>query len=199
VTARTPRPVLLAGRNAVVAGTVQPELRGLDVILQRKTADGWREVAIGVTGKAGRYRLTVPARVGRSNYRVYVPETITLSTQTSARVTSVGERAKIVRARPDAPGDDSRNLNGEFIVLRNTGKTPIQLRGWTVRSASTKKKFALPSYRLPAGARVKIHSGKGRSGKGHVYLDAGREVWRNHRDTAVVRHSTGPVASRFSW
>jgi subtilisin family serine protease len=199
VTARTPKPVLLAGRTAVVAGTVQPEQRGLDVVLQRKTANGWRQVALGVTGKAGRFRLTVPARVGRSSYRVQVPQTVNLGSETSATVASVGERTKIVRARPDAPGDDRRNLNGEFIVLRNTGKTPIQLRGWTVRSASTKTRFALPTYRLPAGARVKIHSGKGRSGKGHVYLDAGREVWRNRRDTAVVRHPTGPVAARFSW
>jgi subtilisin family serine protease len=199
VTSRTPRPVLLAGKPAVVAGRLQPEQRGLDLVLQRKTANGWRKVAVGVTGKAGRYRLTVPARVGRSSYRVKVPKTITLSRGTSARVTSVGERTKIVRVRPDAPGDDSRNLNGEFIVVRNTGKTPIQLRGWTVRSASTKTRFALPTYRLPVGARVKIHSGKGRSGKGHVYLNAGREVWRNRRDIAAVRHPTGPVASRVSW
>lgn len=190
---------VLAGRPAVVTGAVKPPRDGMAVVLQRRTSTGWRKVDTGTTDANGRFRLAAPAPVGRSRYRVHVPATTAFAAETSAAVESLGERVRIARVRADAAGDDRRNLNGEFIVLRNTGKTAIQLRGWSVRSASLRKAFVLPGYRLPPGGKVVIHSGRGRAGNGHAYLKARREVWRNSRDTAVVRHPSGPVAARVSW
>lgn len=190
---------VLAGRPAVVTGAVQPARGNADVVLQRRTSTGWRQVDTGATDSNGQFRLAAPAPVGRSRYRVHVPTTTAYAAETSTAVSSVGERVRIARVRADAPGDDRRNLNGEFIVLRNTGKTAIQLRGWSVRSASTRKTFVLSGYRLPPGAKVVIHSGRGRAGNGHAYVKSRREVWRNSRDTGVVRHPAGPVAARVSW
>lgn len=199
ITATGPVRPLLAGRPAVVTGAVAPARGGADVVLQRRTATGWRQVDTALTRADGSFRLAAPARVGRSRYRVHVPATTAFASETSTAMRSVGQRVRIVRVRADAAGDDRRNLNGEFMVLRNTGQTTIQLRGWSVRSASTRKTFVLSGYRLPAGAKVFIHSGRGRAGHRHMYLKAGREVWRNRRDTGVVRHPTGPVAARVSW
>ena len=199
LTATSAAEPVLTGRAAVVTGTVLPARDGIDLVLQRRTATGWRAVDSGDTDAAGDFRLAAPARVGKSRYRVVAQPTNELAGEQSNDVVAVGERVKIPRVREDARGDDRRNLNGEFIVLRNTGKTTIQLRGWTVRSRSTRATFSLPSYRLRPGATVKLRSGKGRSGSGEIYLTARREVWRNRRDVAVVRHSGGGVAERISW
>jgi hypothetical protein len=191
-------PHVVAGRRATVTGTIEPA--GASAVeLHRETTSGWRRVATAAADATGKFTLHAKAPVGTSRYRVRAVETTTLAAEDSAAVSVTGERTTIPAARPDAPGDDARNLNGEFIVLRNTGTTPLQLRGWTVRSASTRTTFALPRYRLPAGAKVKIHSGRGRTSRGHVYLGSRQEVWHNRRDTGVVLHPTGAVAARISW
>ncbi len=68
----------------------------------------------------------------------------------------------------DADGNDSDNLNGEWVDIRNTGTTDVPLAGWWVRDSwliyNARK---VPGYEFPAGAvvpaggTVRLHVGCG--------------------------------------
>lgn len=71
----------------------------------------------------------------------------------------------------DAPGDDSVNVNGEYLKISNNGTTPVSLAGWWVRDSGTRaggtKVETRRGYIFPRGATVNagdfiaVHVGKG--------------------------------------
>ena len=74
-----------------------------------------------------------------------------------------------VIAHWDAPGEDERNLNGEYFELRNAGGTPVALGGWWVRDSQLRR-FTFPKDTvLPAGGKLFVHVGKGKARGRHLY------------------------------
>ncbi len=90
----------------------------------------------------------------------------------------------------DAPGSDSSNLNGEYIVLRNTGRSAVNLGGWFLKDEATAS-YDLPSLSLSSGATVTIHSGSGYNSDTDLYWDNGYPVWNNGHDTAFLHDADG--------
>lgn len=76
-----------------------------------------------------------------------------------------------VVANWDASGQDEANINGEYIVVRNLGGTPVSLAGWWVRDSWLNwfkgKVKGTPGYRfapgttLAPGAELRVHVGCG--------------------------------------
>ncbi|WP_435178718.1 lamin tail domain-containing protein [Halorussus sp. AFM4] len=91
----------------------------------------------------------------------------------------------------DAAGDETENLNDEYVVLRNAGDRPLDLSGWTVTDEAGHE------YRFPAGATLgpgetlTLRTGSGRDGGGEYYWGAGAPVWNNAGDTVFVRTDEG--------
>ncbi|MFE1169359.1 lamin tail domain-containing protein [Nocardiopsis sp. NPDC058789] len=95
----------------------------------------------------------------------------------------------ITHVRPNAAGADVKNnkqtnLNGEYFVVKNVSKKTVNLRGHVPDITSNTYGRALPSYNLPAGAVVHVHTGSGtnhRDAKGthHVYRGYARHVLPN--------------------
>ena len=57
-----------------------------------------------------------------------------------------------IQVRADAPGDDERNLNGEYVLVSNEGTTPVELDGWRLCDAVLDCFVFVPrSRRRPAG------------------------------------------------
>ena len=85
-----------------------------------------------------------------------------------------------VRVRWDAPGRDAANVNGEVVRIRNAGRTPVALGGWSVRDSS-----AHPPYRfaagttVPAGATLKVHVGSGTDRRLRKFWGARRPLFEN--------------------
>lgn len=65
----------------------------------------------------------------------------------------------------DAAGNDNTNINGEFIIVRNTGDQDVDLTGWLLRDSSLTAWFYFPSGSVlaPNDFRV-VHSGIGVGG-----------------------------------
>jgi endonuclease YncB( thermonuclease family) len=68
----------------------------------------------------------------------------------------------------DADGNDEKNLNGEWVDIRNLGTTDVPLAGWWVRDSWLRfgapkiPGFPFPSYAVvPAGGSVRLHVGCG--------------------------------------
>jgi micrococcal nuclease len=80
----------------------------------------------------------------------------------------------------DAPGNDAQNLNGEFIILRNVGSTPVDISGWLLRDSSLESWFTFPGGQViaPNDYRV-IHVGAGVNESRSLYMNAARPLFIN--------------------
>jgi micrococcal nuclease len=86
----------------------------------------------------------------------------------------------------DAPGNDNLNVNGEFVVVRNTGSNAVDLSGWLLRDSSLTSWFYFPggSVLAPGEFRV-VHAGVGTAGvpnPRHLYMNATGPLFPNTQD-----------------
>ncbi|MFG2594670.1 lamin tail domain-containing protein [Streptomyces sp. NPDC048462] len=99
----------------------------------------------------------------------------------------------------DSPGRDNgsnRSLNGEWVTVTNTGRSSVNLRGWTLSDESHRTyRFDL---RLAGRSSVRVHTGVGRDNSHDVYQDLRRYVWDNS-DTATLKDARGHKVDSKSW
>jgi endonuclease YncB( thermonuclease family) len=99
--------------------------------------------------------------------------------------------ALAVRVKWDADGDDSVNVNGEYVKITNRGTTTVKLANWWVRDSATRKLatarqsrrgFIFPSTaKVAAGASVYVHIGKKPAvpKAGHFYYGLSVPIFEN--------------------
>jgi competence protein ComEC len=95
-------------------------------------------------------------------------------------------RAAITGVHANAGGNDRRNLNGEYALVRDTGAAAVNLAGWRLDAGDRSQRFSLASHHLKKGATVRIHTGRGTTRAGRLFLGSGRPIWNNDGDTAAL-------------
>ncbi|MER5731771.1 lamin tail domain-containing protein [Streptomyces sp. NPDC002138] len=106
----------------------------------------------------------------------------------------------IGKVQYDSPGRDdrsNRSLNGEWVEVKNTGKKPVNLRGYTLTDRQGNR-YHFRNLRLDGHASVKVHTGKGKDTAHDVYQDRTNYVW-DHRDAATLRNEHGRILDSQSW
>lgn len=84
----------------------------------------------------------------------------------------------------DADGNDTQNLNGEWIEVRNAGSTAVALAGWWLRDTSNRG-YQAHGYTFPSGARVaagsklRLHVGSGTNNATNYYWGWSRPAFVN--------------------
>jgi hypothetical protein len=102
----------------------------------------------------------------------------------------------ISTGRFNAVGDDARNLNGEYVVLRNGCSRLINIRGWKVRDRQGNT-YTFGYLRMGSGS-LTLHTGRGTARPGHRYWGRTRPVWDNtSTERAYLRNASGTLVS--SW
>jgi endonuclease YncB( thermonuclease family) len=66
-----------------------------------------------------------------------------------------------VTAHPNPAGDDQLNVNGEYVRVGNEGARPLDLSGWWVRNAATRRFYFPAGTSVPAGKQITVHVGRG--------------------------------------
>jgi micrococcal nuclease len=100
----------------------------------------------------------------------------------------------------DAPGDDSVNLNGEWVVFTNLGAERIDLDGWEVADESASNRYRFDGLRLEPGASVTLFSGCGTDDDSSRYwCTSGSAVWNNDGDTVFLRDPDGNIVASLSY
>jgi len=97
----------------------------------------------------------------------------------------------IVEIQADAPGDDRSNLNGEYLVIANTGDKPRDLSGYQVRDAAGKTYTIPGDVTLAPGDSLTLRTGSGTDTTEMLYWNASGPVWNNDGDTVTVITSDG--------
>lgn len=102
--------------------------------------------------------------------------------------------------RFDATGDDTTNLNDEWVRIRNDGATPVDLSGWIVKDESASHRYEFPDgFTLAPGASVTVRSGCGTDTDADLHwCVTGSAVWNNDGDTAFLLDPSGNVVSTLS-
>lgn len=84
----------------------------------------------------------------------------------------------------------------EYIILKNTGSSPVDMTGWVILSVRGEQSFTFSNFTLESGATVKI----GDSAKNQVdfhWLD-GRGTWNNSdSDPAELYNVAGELVDRW--
>ena len=105
---------------------------------------------------------------------------------------------KVKEFHYDAKGDDSKNLNDEYFVLKNDCSFSINLSGWNVKDKSLNS-FYLPEFILEKKAEVKICSGQGNNSKSEIFLNSRYPIWNNDEDSLYLRDEKGHLVLVYSY
>ncbi|MFC4358684.1 lamin tail domain-containing protein [Halobium salinum] len=104
----------------------------------------------------------------------------------------------IATIHEDAAGDDSTNLEDEYVVFENAGSGDLDLTGYTVEDEAGHT-YAFPTgYTLTGGASVTLHTGSGTDTDADLYWGRGSSVWNNSGDTCFVYDDAGSLVVQQS-
>ena len=85
------------------------------------------------------------------------------------------------------------NLDTEYIVVKNTSGSTVQMKGWKIISApsSDNQHYVFPKTKVAPGARVTLYTGSGTNSKGKRYWGATSARWDNSGDKAILLNASG--------
>ena len=99
----------------------------------------------------------------------------------------------------DAPGNDNRNPNGEYVVIQNLGAVAQAIGGWRLCDLANHC-FSFPARAVvAAGATITLYSGPGRADGSRYYMGYRRAVWNNNGDTATLYDERGAVVVAYRY
>jgi hypothetical protein len=98
----------------------------------------------------------------------------------------------------DAPGDDTYNLNGEYVVIRNKGTVDVNLAGWKLKDIANHV-YTFPTFTLLAGQTVTVYTGSGANTENSLYWGSSSPIWNNDHDTAYLHNQMGELVDQKSW
>ncbi|MFE9552178.1 lamin tail domain-containing protein [Streptomyces sp. NPDC006692] len=101
----------------------------------------------------------------------------------------------------DSPGKDDgsqRSLNAEWVTVTNTGRSSVNLKGWTLSDRSHHV-YTFGAFTLGGHNSVRVHTGIGRNTRSDVYQDRRAYVWNNTGDTATLRDNHSRVIATRTW
>ncbi|MGW1882470.1 lamin tail domain-containing protein [Streptomyces sp. NPDC001970] len=113
-----------------------------------------------------------------------------------------GQRSAVaigeVRYDNNGRGNHShRNLNAEWVEVKNNGRRAVNLQGWTLTD-NDGNRYRFKRFHLDGRSSVRVHTGFGRDTRHDVYQDSRNQVW-NKRDSATLRDGRGRVVDTLSW
>lgn len=113
---------------------------------------------------------------------------------------SAGPTSIRIEAHPDAAGDDTANLNDEWVRFTNTGDAQVDLEGWTVRDESSSHRYRFSRLVLAPGAWVTLRSGCGiDTASERFWCVRGSAVWNNGGDTVFLLDPLGNIAAQAGY
>lgn len=115
---------------------------------------------------------------------------------------SVKSCIKIAAIHFDAVGNDTVNLNDEWVLLQNTCDQKIALHEWTIRDSSASHTYTFGDVSLDLHMSLKLHSGCGSSSASDLYWQCTKNayaIWNNTGDEAMLFDSHGELLSVYKY
>lgn len=105
-----------------------------------------------------------------------------------------------VEENANAPGDDSDNLNGEWVRFTSVADKPIDMDDWEVADESASHRYSFDRFVLDPGRSVTLYTGCGDDGSDEVFwCNSSGPVWNNGGDTVFLRDPSGNLVAVFAY
>ena len=82
-----------------------------------------------------------------------------------------------------------RSANDEYVVIKNTGPTPVDLTGWSI-SDEANQSYLIPRFTLGPGKSMTLYTGSGKNTDQALYWGRRKTVWNKDGDTVIVKDDT---------
>ena len=127
-----------------------------------------------------------------------VPSNITIPSLTLPSL-QVGNASgvSISAAQFDAPGDDTKNLNGEWVRLTNGGEDAVLLTSWTLSDRSSTEPYRFPAFLLMPKSSVTVCTGDGVLNDTALFMGRKEPLWGNSGDRATLRDGSGNLIDQW--
>lgn len=109
---------------------------------------------------------------------------------------------KIISINANAPGDDNKNKNGEWIEIKNTCPEQIPLDGWLIKDNSASNSYKFRNIFLEKEEIIKVYSGCGIDTKTSFYWQCPETkyaIWNNSGDHAFLYNEKGELVSDYQY
>lgn len=103
----------------------------------------------------------------------------------------------VYEMKPDPKGRDEENLNGEYVVFRNSCTRAVNMTGWKV--SGERGSFTFPDFILQSKKTVSLHTGSGANNVTDVYWGSSKPVWKNEHDTLLAYNAQGQMVLNYSY
>lgn len=94
-------------------------------------------------------------------------------------------------------GAEPRSEGDEYAVIKNTGGTALDLKGFRINAGDRGQDFRFPSYALKPGASVKVYTN--RAIKGSFSFGIRRAIWNNSGDCGFLFNAAGTQVSKYCY
>ena len=116
------------------------------------------------------------------------------SLDVSRQEQTAGQGPISLRVFGDAPGNDNRNTNGEYVTVFNSTPEATDIGGWSLCKGASYC-FTFPDgASVPAEGSITLYTGSGRATATSFYMGSGRGVWDNDHDIATLRDGETVIA-----
>lgn len=137
---------------------------------------------------------SAPARV--QNIAIDNEEEVSTVSTLGAAAAASPALVSIAHIEFDPPG---RDIDGEYVLLRNDGTAPADLAGWTLVDGGGKHTFTFPARTLAPGAELKLWTRAGAADGANLFWGNSTAIWNNSGDTATLNDATGAKMASFSY
>jgi competence protein ComEC len=98
----------------------------------------------------------------------------------------------------NAPGDDTTNLNGEWVRLASRGDDAVLLTSWTLADRNGEEPYRFPAFLLMPGSSVTVYTGSGELNDTALFMGRNEPLWGNSGDRATLRDGSGNIIDQRS-
>jgi micrococcal nuclease len=100
----------------------------------------------------------------------------------------------------NAPGDDSKNREEEWVCFKNEGEQAVNMASWTMVDEYGWT-YTFPDFALAPGSTVRVVTGCGTNTADTLYWckDGSTAVWNNDGDTVHLYDAVGNLVARYSY
>jgi beta-lactamase superfamily II metal-dependent hydrolase len=150
-------------------------------------------VTTGSTTPSAPFTLPVTLPAIPSNVTIPVPS-LTIPPLQIGNASSV----YISAVQFNAPGDDTKNLNGEWVRLANRGDGAVLLTSWTLSDKNSAEPYRFPAVFLLPGNSVTVYTGSGELNDTALFMGRTTPLWGNSGDEAILRDGSGNIIDQRS-
>ncbi len=152
------------------------------------TTEPLSPAATGTTTPAVPFSLPVTIPPAPSDFTVPLPS-LTIPSLQVGNASSV----HISAVRFNAPGDDTKNLNGEWVRVSNQGGDAVLLTSWTLSDRDSGEPYRFPAFLLLPGYSVTVYTGSGVLNDTALFMGRTEPLWGNSGDLATLKDGSGNI------